>query len=330
MITDFFPGIYSIEVPLPNNPLKMLNAYLIRGKERHLLIDTGFNRPECFSALTEALQKLHISRDKLDIFITHLHADNCGLAADLPEGTDTRLYCSAKDTIALNNTTRGAAFWDIFLHRMHPHGITEEYITELGHTHPARRFCPSHEISTTHVKEGDTLHYGDYTLHVLDTPGHTPGHVALYIPSSKTLFSGDLILGNITPNISSWEGEIDSLGTYLKNLSRINDMGVALTLPGHRSVIENTNKRISELQQHHAARLNEVRAIMQKGEATAYQVAGLMTWDMRYNSWDDFPVAQKWFATCEALAHIDHLEHMGELSRTQRRGRTLFAVAKTK
>ena len=49
-------NIYRIEAPLPKNPMKLLNSYLIRGKERSLIIDTGFNRPECREAMTSALE----------------------------------------------------------------------------------------------------------------------------------------------------------------------------------------------------------------------------------------------------------------------------------
>ena len=34
-------GLYRIPVPLPGNPLRELNSYLLRGRERSLLIDTG-------------------------------------------------------------------------------------------------------------------------------------------------------------------------------------------------------------------------------------------------------------------------------------------------
>ena len=35
-------GLYRIPVPLPGNPLRELNSYLLTGGERAVLIDTGF------------------------------------------------------------------------------------------------------------------------------------------------------------------------------------------------------------------------------------------------------------------------------------------------
>jgi hypothetical protein len=40
-----------------------------------------------------------------------------------------------------------------------------------------------------------------------------------------------------------------------------------------------------------------------------------MTWDLQAPSWSDFPVAQQWFATGEALAHLRYLEEADRISR---------------
>jgi hypothetical protein len=40
-----------------------------------------------------------------------------------------------------------------------------------------------------------------------------------------------------------------------------------------------------------------------------------MTWDLKAASWEDFPVAQQWFATGEALAHLRYLEVAGRIGR---------------
>jgi hypothetical protein len=42
-----------------------------------------------------------------------------------------------------------------------------------------------------------------------------------------------------------------------------------------------------------------------------------MTWDIVCDSFDQFPVSQKWFATGEAIAHLVYLEGIGR-ARTER------------
>ena len=44
---EVMKGVYLIKVPLPNNPLKALNSYLILDDIRPLLVDVGFSLPEC-------------------------------------------------------------------------------------------------------------------------------------------------------------------------------------------------------------------------------------------------------------------------------------------
>ncbi len=39
----------------------------------------------------------------------------------------------------------------------------------------------------------DTLRVGNMTLSVVKTPGHTPGHVSIFEPESRSLFTGDTI-----------------------------------------------------------------------------------------------------------------------------------------
>jgi len=47
----------------------------------------------------------------------------------------------------------------------------------------------------------------------------------------------------------------------------------------------------------------------------AYDIAAGMTWDIDCETWEDFPIAQKWFATGEAIAHLRYLEGEGRISR---------------
>jgi hypothetical protein len=61
------------------------------------------------------------------------------------------------------------------------------------------------------------------------------------------------------------------------------------------------------LKKHHQIRAEEVLAILKKGSRNAYQVASQMTWDIDCKRWEDFPTPQKWFASGEALSHLQYL-----------------------
>ena len=51
-----------------------------------------------------------------------------------------------------------------------------------------------------------------------------------------------------------------------------------------------------------------------------------VTWDITYESWEQFPVSQKWFATGEAIAHLRYLEKKGMLLRKTEEDVTLFLL----
>ena len=77
------PDIYRIYVPLPDNPLKYLNCYVLVSDGETLIIDTGFNRPECKQALFDGLDELQVDFAHTKLFLTHLHGDHSGLTEEL-------------------------------------------------------------------------------------------------------------------------------------------------------------------------------------------------------------------------------------------------------
>ncbi len=257
VIESISQGLYRIEVPLPKSPLKALNAYFIKGEKRNLLIDNGFNRPECRDALFSALHELNPSQTATDYFITHGHADHAGLTPELPGVSDgsAKAMGSSRDAELINSTTTGPGFWETVLNRMRPHGLSEQEMIAMRDNHPAARYCPSQAVPYQPVAEGDTLTYADFVLQVVAVPGHTPGQLSLYAPKQRFFFAGDHILGTITPNIAHWSGFPDALGQYLQSLEKIRRMDIHLTLTGHRALVERTTERIDELVAHHRKRL---------------------------------------------------------------------------
>ena len=76
-----------------------------------------------------------------------------------------------------------------------------------------------------------TLRVGDHTFHLLGTPGHTQGQVAVYIPEERVVFVGDTIFNNC----QTWIYEADP-DAWLKALRRIASLNVDYIVPGHGPV----------------------------------------------------------------------------------------------
>jgi glyoxylase-like metal-dependent hydrolase (beta-lactamase superfamily II) len=312
MFEEILPNLYRIKVPLPGSPLKATNSYVIKGTERSLIIDTGWNREDCMRALVSGLKECNVNLGQADFFVTHMHADHSGLVSTLAiEGA--KIYFGQADAEVIKSTK--PEHWEKVVYFARNYGFPEEELEKAIGSHPGRRYSPNTSLDLCVSKDGDMISIGDYLFECIETPGHTEGHICLYEPSKKIFICGDHILSDITPNITLSIDERNPLKEYLMSLDKVYDLDVELVLPGHRSIFRNQKERIRELKQHHQTRLDEVISILAKGKQNAFQIASQMTWDIGYKSWDLFPPAQKLFAFGEALAHLKYLEEEGEVER---------------
>jgi len=325
MFEEILPNTYRIEIPLPENPLKAVNSYLIKGQERFLIIDTGMNREECMREMLSCLGKLGVDLDKTDFFITHLHADHLGLVANL--ATDTsKVYFNELEASIVNSEWSEDRWWQ-FDAILKSHGFPESELEKAIKSHPGRRYRLKHHVDFCILKEGDTIDIGDYSFRCIETPGHSPGHMCLYEANKKILISGDHILSSITPNITFWPEMENPLKEYLASLEKVYPLDVNLVLPGHRSIFSNHKKRIRELQKHHQNRLKEVLSALEEGEKTAFQIAPWISWDVNYGAWELFPPPQKWFAVGETIAHLKYLEENRMIQRKTKEQKIVFSLA---
>jgi cyclase len=72
---------------------------------------------------------------------------------------------------------------------------------------------------------------GDTTFHLIHTPGHTPGQVAVYVPQERVVFTGDTVFSEcqtwlMTSDIDQWIGALDV----------ISSLDVDTVVPGHGPV----------------------------------------------------------------------------------------------
>jgi glyoxylase-like metal-dependent hydrolase (beta-lactamase superfamily II) len=326
MYEQILPDLFRIEIPLPNNALKTLNAYLVKGGDRSLLIDTGMNDKKCLEPMLSSLEALNVDLDRVDYFITHLHADHIGLVGELSrEGS--KIYLSGVEVTIINSSIQTPEDRiKKFFHMYVSNGFPEDEIKKAFSKHPANRYIPKARINFSVLKDNETIDIGDYTFQCIRTPGHSPGHTCLYESKRKILVSGDHILFDITPNIAWWPEFENALEVYLESLRKVSPLEVNLVLPGHRNMREDHKKRIAELQEHHEYRLNEVISILEKGNMTAWDIASHLTWDIAVSSWALFPFIQKWFALGETIAHIVYLEAEGRVHRKMKDDRILYSL----
>ena len=313
MYTHIEDNIYTIPVPLPNNPLRQLNSYVIKGEGRNLVIDTGFKLEEYRKALCDGLEELGVDMNCTDIFLTHLHSDHSGLAAELATQS-SKIYISRADGELLTlSLTQGLGRVEEY----RSYGFSEKELENFWEN-PSMKYRQESPFSFTYVADGDVLTYGGRRLEVIFTPGHTPGHVCLYDRANKVMFLGDHVLFNITPNITTWPFFEDPLGHYVHSLMDISIYDVRLPLPAHRGVNGTMAERIGTIIEHHGARIREMLDILtERPGLTPYDLSGMMTWRVhgKTNSWADFPLNQKWFAVGETAAHLDYLLKRGRVRR---------------
>ena len=323
MCEEVLPNLFRLKIPLPESPLKYLNSYIIRDSERSLIIDTGLNRRECLDAMQAGLRHIGIDLTKADLFITHLHADHFGLVAKL--ATDSTSVLFSRPEKEIMESWEG---FEAMIRYAGRNGFPENELRAALDKHPGAKYGSDWIPELKVLEDGDRIHVGEYRFDCISTPGHTMGHICLYEPDKKLLVSGDHILIDITPNIQCWSDVQNPLKHYLASLDKVAGVQVDLVLPGHRRLIEDHRARIEELKNHHASRLAEVLVILGEGAMTAFEVASHMSWDLKCDHWNDFPVAQRWFATGEAIAHLRLLEEEGKVGRESRGELTRFHLSK--
>lgn len=63
----------------------------------------------------------------------------------------------------------------------------------------------------TWLNDGDTVEFGNQTLNVLHTPGHTPGHIVFYSAEAKIAQVGDVLFKGSIGRTDFPRGDLDTL-----------------------------------------------------------------------------------------------------------------------
>ncbi|MEU1090320.1 MBL fold metallo-hydrolase [Streptomyces sp. NPDC005892] len=161
------------------------HVHFVRTPHGWALIDTGV--PGSAPVILDALERLGgRPRDLRQIVLTHSHLDHMGSAADLVEVTGARVLAGAPDAPFV----RGTAPEPRPVHTASERALHERVVAGFSEAdvRPARHLPVDGELH-----EGDSVSDWGEPVHVLHVPGHTPGSIALHLPSSGVLFPGDIV-----------------------------------------------------------------------------------------------------------------------------------------
>jgi glyoxylase-like metal-dependent hydrolase (beta-lactamase superfamily II) len=316
---EIVQGVHQIKIPLGPGPLSSVNAYFIAGEDgKGVLIDTGWDTPEAFQALVEGLRASGAGFQNIDqIVVTHLHADHYGLAGKIKQLSDARL-CLHEAEAAMIEPRYVNVEWLLqetgrFLSR---HGVPQEQLRDLQQASmPARKFVmptPPDRV----LKGGEVFKVGSFELEVILTPGHAPGHICLYERNKRLLFSGDLVLLEITPNVGMHPQSGDNpLADFLKSLDKVLGLEVNFVFPGHGSIFSGLRQRIGELQYHHQQRRLYITSAIRNELKTAYQIASELKWMNGTVTLKELGILHRRLAVMETVAHLQYLLVEGKVKR---------------
>lgn len=307
------------EKPRVMKGLPYVLPYLIKSGDDVVLVDCGWNTDQAYQALEEGMQE-HGSHPSAvtKLLITHVHPDHFGMAGRLKRLADCDVVIHEKDAEVINSRYFAPkSLTDEMSKFMVMNGVPplESPTMAQGSMGMIDRVAPV--PPDTEVKGGETFKAGEFEFEIIWTPGHSPGHICLYEPNHKILFTGDHILPTITPNVSIHAQTHGSpLGDYMRSLEKLMDLDVTYVLPAHEFETRELQKRIAEIETHHQERLAEMLRCVDRGGSTAWEVAGRVKWATGMLA--DFEPFMQRAAVGETLAHLEYLFELGQLAKVMR------------
>lgn len=309
------PGVHRVPLPLPNDGLRAVNVYVLEEREGPTLIDAGWATGDAREVLDRALRGLGFGiADIRTVLVTHIHRDHYTQAMTIRRegGAVVRLGEGERESLAaLNDPTHG--HHELAL-------LAESGATALAVQWRARfagrvRDLSLWEQPDAWLREGP-IDVGRRTLHALETPGHTRGHLVFADAEAGLLFAGDHVLSTITPSIG-YEPVPSRLplADYLTSLAKVRRLPDMKLLPAHGPVTESMHARVDELLSHHAERLERCRQASTGRAASAFDVAGELPWTRRGRRLDTLDPYDAALAVLETRAHLEVLAARGDVRR---------------
>lgn len=311
---EIAPGVLWLRLPLPY-ALDHINVYLFEEEDGWALFDTGIATDESIAHWEHVLAGPLGGRPIKRLVVSHYHPDHVGLAGWMHKRfapayhmtTTEYLFCQ----LMMRHRQAEGDVVNVPFYRacgLDDEGIEQVMRRGLGYLDRVTGLPPRYEG----LVRGRTLRMGGRDWIILAGGGHSPDQAMLWCPADNLFLSADQVLTHITPNISVFavQPNADPLTEFLDSLQQLRETvsANALVLPSHHLPFQGLPTRVDQLTAHHESRCS---AIMQACAGGARSTLDILPVLFRRK----MDPHQMSFAIGEALAHLNHLIHKGQLAK---------------
>jgi glyoxylase-like metal-dependent hydrolase (beta-lactamase superfamily II) len=311
------PGLWSIPVPIPNNPLGHTNVYAFETDRGPVLIDAGWDDDTSWNSLVDgmALAGYRVD-DCYGVLVTHMHPDHHGLSGRIHAASGSWIAMHPKDAAMIpkmgGSDHARSDFVDEVAAMLLDAGASEDEI--VVRTRPSGKSRPRMIEPDRELSDGQRVDVPGWRVDAVWTPGHSPGHTCFRVPDHALLLAGDHILPTITPHIaiSRADRHGDPLGDFIASLHKVNQPDVAWVLPAHEHRFEHLDHRVREIVAHHEAHLESLLTELSSGPKTLWDLAKSLAWN---RPWGELDQMMHRAAVNETAAHLRHLVRREQVTR---------------
>jgi len=308
------PGVWSVPVTMPDNPLRYTLCYLLLADTGAVVVDPGWASDAGWEDLLRGMRMAGLAPDRVTgIVVTHVHLDHHGLSRRLSEASGAWIAMHSAEVqnlpARMGEAMGGADGARSWLTRC---GVPGDVVAELTaeHNEAALGLFRMAEPDVL-LNDGDQLGLPGRQIRVVWTPGHTPGHICLHDSDYDLLLTGDHLLPRISPNIGLSPGLDSPLTSYLESLNVMHRYDDAEALPAHEYRFRGIAERSDAITRHHDARAREVLDIVAAADQpTLWEVTQKLTWS---RGWEQITGFMRRAALGETAAHVEYLVRSGKL-----------------